>query len=94
MYILDVMQEQSTTYNMPSLMSVQGSLDPEQVRLAFEGVINRHEILRTSFTLVNGEPVQVVHKNLPPFDMEYMDLEDVLSHSFEPSTYKCISKNT
>ncbi|WP_218154651.1 non-ribosomal peptide synthetase [Paenibacillus sp. UNC496MF] len=85
MYVLHQMQEASTTYNMPAVTQFQGPLDLERVRLAFEGLINRHEVLRTSFPRVNGEPVQVIHKNLTPFALDYVDAVNRLGRSAEDS---------
>ncbi|HEU0051568.1 MAG TPA: amino acid adenylation domain-containing protein, partial [Longimicrobium sp.] len=49
-----------------------GELDPGALRAAFEGVVRRHEPLRTAFAVRDGRPVQAV---APPsrFDLPFSD---------------------
>ncbi|SFJ91368.1 non-ribosomal peptide synthetase [Thermoflavimicrobium dichotomicum] len=50
-----------TSYNIPFVLELQGTLDVEQLSQAFRRLIERHESLRTSFHLVDGKLVQKVH---------------------------------
>ncbi|WP_339373137.1 condensation domain-containing protein, partial [Paenibacillus elgii] len=59
------------SYNMPGIMRVEGSLDRERLEEAFRKLIQRHETLRTSFDVVNGEPQQKVHPEVA-FEVEYI----------------------
>jgi amino acid adenylation domain-containing protein len=61
LYILSQLGEGQTNYNIPGVAAVAGELDPTRLEAAFKGLIQRHEALRTSFELVEGEPVQKVH---------------------------------
>ncbi|EPY04932.1 bacitracin synthetase 1, partial [Paenibacillus alvei TS-15] len=61
MYILNQLEGAELSYNMPGVYSVEGQLDAGRLEQAFSGLIARHESLRTTFELVNGEPVQRVH---------------------------------
>ncbi len=47
-------------YNLPTVYRVRGSLDVAQLRAALSAVVCRHDALRTSFHLVDGEIVQKV----------------------------------
>ncbi|SFJ97270.1 fengycin family lipopeptide synthetase D, partial [Thermoflavimicrobium dichotomicum] len=51
----------NTNYNMPLVMEVKGPLQVERLRQAVEGLVKRHESLRTSFHLIEEELVQKVH---------------------------------
>ncbi|MBZ5679772.1 MAG: amino acid adenylation domain-containing protein [Acidobacteriia bacterium] len=51
-------------YNEPFTVHRTGPLDVEVLEKSFTEIIRRHEAWRTSFSTVDGEPVQVVH---PPF---------------------------
>lgn len=79
------MKPLSTAYNMPQFLPHYGPLDRERIQQTFMELVARHEALRTSFTLVNGEPVQIIHTDLPPFSMEYIDSEELLGHPLERS---------
>ncbi len=58
------LDEQSTAYNMPTAIILEGDLDLLKIEQAINGLIERHEALRTSFELVNNEPVQKIHKKI------------------------------
>ncbi len=59
-------------YNMPTAWSIIGNLDKEILEKTIQTLINRHETLRTSFELINGELIQRVHKDVN-YEIEYMD---------------------
>ncbi|MCP5106661.1 MAG: non-ribosomal peptide synthetase, partial [bacterium] len=64
LYILQQMDMQSIAYNMPQVIQLDGKVDKERMEDAFKRLIRRHESLRTSFIMVNEEPVQKIHKNV------------------------------
>ena len=60
-------------YNMAQGLQLSGPLDVDALRQALTGVVRRHEVLRTSYTEVDGEPVQEIHPPAP-FALEAEDL--------------------
>jgi amino acid adenylation domain-containing protein len=63
-------------YNEPVTLHHRGALDPEILERAFNEVVRRHEILRTTFASVDGEVMQVVHDRLP-IQIPFLDLSNV-----------------
>ncbi|HTX89151.1 MAG TPA: amino acid adenylation domain-containing protein, partial [Bacteroidales bacterium] len=61
LYIVDRMENIGITYNIPVVVRIEGMLDPDRLSRAVEMMTERHESLRTSFTIAGGVPVQVVH---------------------------------
>lgn len=57
----------SPTYNIPLLLRFTGRLDKAALRTAFRDVVSRHEVLRTVFGEVDGEPFQRI---LGPAEVE------------------------
>lgn len=49
-----------TGYNMPLAFRVTGEIDPDKLRHALGELIRRHDALRTTFVMDQGQPVQVV----------------------------------
>lgn len=64
LFILHQFEPQSTNYNMPGAMYIEGELDPVAFCKAFEELIQRHESLRTSFHTLDGEIIQIVHQTV------------------------------
>ncbi|MCA9954165.1 MAG: amino acid adenylation domain-containing protein, partial [Anaerolineales bacterium] len=62
-----VLNPQSVANNVAQAIHFQNELDIAVFREALQAVTNRHAALRTTFTEVDGEPVQVVHASRPVF---------------------------
>lgn len=60
MYILNQLEADSTAYNIVGTVMLEGKLDTARFEDAFKKLIARHEILRTSFEIVDDEPVQKI----------------------------------
>jgi amino acid adenylation domain-containing protein len=50
-----------TSYNIPFAVRMEGALDVDALRRAVNEIVRRHEVLRTTFTSVDGKPAGVVH---------------------------------
>jgi amino acid adenylation domain-containing protein len=60
-------------YNVPRATRLRGELDVAALERALDALVARHEILRTTFDLVNGEARQIVHAP-GPVALEVVDL--------------------
>ncbi len=65
-YAVHSLDNQSLAYNMPEALVIEGDLDQERLSHAFSSLVKRHEILRTTFKSIHGEPVQIVHPEGQP----------------------------
>ncbi len=75
MFILNQLDPQGTGYNMPGVYKIKGGLDPKKVEQSFLTLIERHESLRTTFELRDGNPAQIIHPTSDLrsyFDLKYM----------------------
>jgi amino acid adenylation domain-containing protein/non-ribosomal peptide synthase protein (TIGR01720 family) len=54
----------NSSYNIPIAFRLYGNLNQNVLEQVFQTIINRHEILRTTFATENGEPVQLVHSEM------------------------------
>lgn len=61
MYIINHLKLGNTSDNTPDVVVINGPLDPVRLQIVVDKLIQRHEVLRTSFQLVADEPVQWVH---------------------------------
>jgi bacitracin synthase 3 len=72
-YYLSRFNELTTSYNTPHFFELRGQLDGKRLEKSFIQLIKRHESLRTSFVLVDGEPAQKIHHNVP-FEVQHYQL--------------------
>jgi len=64
LYILQQIDVAGTAYNLPRVVPLGPVVDREKIEHAFRKLIQRHESLMTSFEMVDGEPVQRIHKHV------------------------------
>ena len=67
-------------YNEPVTIYRDGALDLGVLQKCFAEILRRHEAWRTTFDLVNGEPVQIINPvpevNLPLVDLRHLPAAD------------------
>ena len=73
-YTLQQFEENNISYNIPGVFQLEGELDVNSLSEAFRKLIDRHESLRTSFEVVEGEIVQRVHRTVE-FEMEKFEIQ-------------------
>ncbi|MCP5103970.1 MAG: amino acid adenylation domain-containing protein, partial [bacterium] len=62
MYLLQQMEPGNTVYNMPEMTVLGAEVDKQALEKVFKQLIRRHESFRTSFGIINEEPVQRIRK--------------------------------
>ncbi len=60
LWFWEQLEPDTPTYNLISAFRLVGDLDLAVMEQSLNEIVRRHEILRTSFTSVDGDPVQVV----------------------------------
>ncbi|MBJ3791956.1 hypothetical protein I8J38_25900, partial [Bacillus sp. OA1] len=73
LYILNQIEDSGITYNLPVVIQMKGRFQLDTFEKAFKALIDRHEALRTSFVMIDGEPVQKIEKEID-FKIEYSEL--------------------
>jgi amino acid adenylation domain-containing protein len=63
-WFLQQMEPDNTAYNFPLAMRVDGALDVALLERSLSEVVRRHEVLRTTFPIVNGRAMQAVTQSL------------------------------
>ncbi len=58
LWFLDQLEPGSILYNVTRSVRLRGRLDVEALRRSLEGLVERHEVFRTTFAVVEGEPRQ------------------------------------
>ena len=94
LFLLQQIANDSTFYNVPLILSIEGYIDLNFLNNAFKILIARHDSLRTSFDLINEEPVQRIFKKVN-FDIQFfdallerMDIETTIKNIMRPFDLK------
>jgi amino acid adenylation domain-containing protein len=63
-------------YNIPIVINLTGKINIAALRQSLSEIIQRHEVLRTKFVLVDGQPVEVINPTVS-FSLPIEDLRDL-----------------
>ncbi|WP_307122911.1 amino acid adenylation domain-containing protein [Streptomyces sp. B1I3] len=86
LWFVDRLAPGGCAYTVPLAVRIRGALDQEMLRAALDEIVVRHEVLRTTFHLVDGEPVQRVHPARRPLPLAVHDLTG------EPGTERLVDE--
>ncbi|MEK5408520.1 amino acid adenylation domain-containing protein [Paenibacillus sp. FSL W8-0439] len=62
--ILSQIDRDGKSYHMPCMLSLKGKVNKQQLEHTFQTLVNRHELLRTSFEIRNDEAVQFINEQV------------------------------
>lgn len=72
LWFMDQMNPGNSYYNLSEATHLYGILDVQALKTAFKELISRHEVLRTTFKIVNNEPYQQIHEE-PVLDFQVIE---------------------
>jgi natural product biosynthesis luciferase-like monooxygenase protein/amino acid adenylation domain-containing protein len=78
LWFLDRLQPGNAAYNMPVAVRLTGALDVAALQMSLRAIVQRHEAIRTTFAMHDGQPVQVIAPALrvPLLLLDLQDLPD------------------
>src|ERR1051325_4097923 len=65
LWFLHLLDPQSAAYNMPFALRLLGRLDVPALERTLNEIVRRHEVLRTTFDALDGEPAQLIAATQP-----------------------------
>ncbi|MEH1870989.1 non-ribosomal peptide synthetase [Nostoc sp.] len=60
LWFLDQLIPNNTIYNVPTVIRLTGSLNLTALEQTFNEIVHRHETLRTTFIVLDGQPLQAI----------------------------------
>jgi amino acid adenylation domain-containing protein/non-ribosomal peptide synthase protein (TIGR01720 family) len=90
LWFLHQFDPNNPAYNIPAAVRLKGSLNVAALQRTLNEIVRRHEILRTTFTTVDGNPMQVVAGD-GAIDLNVVDLEAIPEADREREALKSIS---
>src|SRR5690242_976197 len=76
LWFLDQFEPESAFYNIPVALGLAGGVNRAALQTSLQQIMKRHEVLRTTFAVLEGQPVQVIHEALP-LPLPYRDLSQL-----------------
>ncbi len=90
-WFLHQLAPESAAYNIPFALRIRSEVDIPALRRAFQSLVLRHPVLRTTYTMIDGKPVQRVHKHqticFEEIDASTWDQDDIDRHLAENAHY-------
>lgn len=91
-FIYQQLNPETVTYNMPSCIKITGEVRENDLKAAFQKMVDRHEILRTRFMMIDGVEVQKILPDVK-VDFEYIvsdeSDEELVRKSIRPFDLSC-----
>ena len=63
-WFLHQMEPESAAYNLQVAIRKEGRVDVESIQQSLNMIVQRHEVLRTSFRVIEEQPMQVIASSL------------------------------
>ncbi|MFN6462896.1 MAG: non-ribosomal peptide synthetase [Nostoc sp. DedVER02] len=76
LWFIDQLEGENCVYNVPFFWEISGVLNVSALEKAIATIIQRHEVLRTSFSIVDESPIQVIDAH-PQLKLQVLDWRQV-----------------
>ncbi|GCA91666.1 non-ribosomal peptide synthetase [Microcystis aeruginosa] len=84
LWFLDKLQPNSALYNIPMVLHFRGNLNQKALEQSLREICDRHEVLRTNFVTIDGQPTQIIQTTRETISV--VDLQDLPIHEQEEKT--------
>ncbi|ASS74684.1 hypothetical protein CIG75_06660 [Tumebacillus algifaecis] len=91
LWFFHMMNPDEPTYNVYGAINMKGTLNVEVFEHSFNEIVRRHEAWRTTFEMLEGQPMQLVHDELI-VPMELLDLTDLPHDEREEAAKQAMSE--
>jgi amino acid adenylation domain-containing protein/thioester reductase-like protein len=82
-WFIDQLEPGSPAYNINAALHLLGRFDRRALTASFDEILRRHEVLRTTFAVADGLPIQVVEPELAA-ELPVVDLTGLAASRREP----------
>ncbi|MCZ8242564.1 MAG: amino acid adenylation domain-containing protein [Microcystis sp. LE19-131.1A] len=90
LWFLDQLQPNSALYNIPMVLHFRGNLNQKALEQSLLEICDRHEVLRTNFVTIDGQPTQIIQTTRETISV--VDLQDLPIHEQEEKTQQLKQK--
>src|SRR5262245_30209249 len=76
LWLLQHLEPDNSAYNVFAVFRLTGPVNVAALENCFQEIVCRHEVLRTTFVLLDGEPKQIVAPT-PPLQIQLLDIRSL-----------------
>ncbi|HEY6186087.1 MAG TPA: amino acid adenylation domain-containing protein [Pyrinomonadaceae bacterium] len=91
LWFIHQLEPNNPTYHIASAIKIKGSLAVEALEQSLAEIVRRHEVLRTSFVVIDGQPVQVIAPDAR-FTLPVVDLSDRMETEREAEKHRLMQE--
>ncbi|MER3478767.1 MAG: hypothetical protein C4287_22795, partial [Leptolyngbya sp. ERB_1_2] len=77
LWFIDQLLPEASLYNVPLVFRLTGSLARSHLQNSLQAIVRRHEVLRTTFDVLDGQLFQIIAQELQ-IPLEFTDLRTLL----------------
>jgi len=77
LWFFDQFEAGKSFYNLPGAIRLKGKLNVAVLEQTFNEIVNRHEALRSTFSEVQGQPIQVIAPPVSRLPLPVIDLREL-----------------
>jgi amino acid adenylation domain-containing protein len=93
LWFLDQLEPGNTAYNLPGAFRLKGPLQVDCLERSLNEIVKRHEVLRTTFSTVEGRPVQRIVSSLA-LDLPSVNLRELSESEREAKAQRLAKEET
>ncbi len=88
LYFVNQLDRSGLGYNIPAAMIIEGIVDKKHMEDCIKSIVRRHEVFRTAFELVDGEPMQKICQEVDMavehFSCREENVSDIIAEFIRP----------
>ncbi len=93
MWLIDQLDADNCAYSLPRTYRLKGQLNVAALEQSLGEIVRRHEVLRTTFVAVEGQPIQVIAPQLN-LTLPVVDLRDIPETQREDEAQRLATEET
>jgi len=93
LWLLSQVFDDGIAYNAPGAFQLEGPLDLNALAAALQALTERHEILRTTYKLIDGRPMQLVGP-VVPVDVNLVDLRSLSADERDAEAQRTLTQES
>ncbi len=90
LWVLDQIEPDNPLYNLPRPIRLKGPLNVQALEKALQGIVARHEVLRTNYVAEKGQPYQVIAQD-PRGALRVLDLSSLSGAERDKEVFRLVN---